>query len=139
MIEELRRFIRHPSTIPIHFQLGQRRQRQKARDVSLGGLCFSSQEAVREGASIVLEIDVCQPAFRAEGIVRWCKREGQRFIIGVGFKDKAVRYAVRMVEQVCHIEAYRQRLEAETGEAISSQQAAFRWISDNAGRFPQPE
>lgn len=139
MIEEFRRFIRHPSSIPISFRLGKRRHRKMTKDVSEGGLCFSSRNAVEEGETILLEIDACQPAFCAEGIVRWCQEEGRHFLIGVAFSDKTVRYAMRMVEQICHIEAYRRRLEAETGEAITSQQAAFRWIAEQAGSFPQTD
>lgn len=139
MIEEFRRFIRHPSNIPIHFRQGNKQHQLKTTDISQGGLSFTSQQSFSEGQSIVVEIDVCEPAFTAEGIVRWCQREGQRYLIGVAFKDKAVRYAVRMIEQVCHIEAYRQQLEVETGQAISTQQAAFKWIEENAGNFPQPD
>lgn len=139
MIEELRQFIRHPSTIPINFRRGQRRLRQTARDVSQGGLCFDCAQPITVGETLLIEINTCEPAFSAEGIVRWCQRENRHFLIGVAFRDKAVRYAVRMVEQVCHIEAYRQQVEAETGQRISSEQAAFRWIAAHAGSFPQPD
>jgi len=136
MIEELRQYIRHPSTIPIRFRVGQRQQTQTARDVSQGGLCFTSQQPAPVGESILVEINCGRPGFSAEGIVRWCSREGRKYLIGVGFRDQAVRYAMRMVEQVCHIEAYRRRLESETGQKLSSEQAAFRWISENAADFP---
>lgn len=139
MIEELRRFIRHPSSIPIRFRLRRRHYSGPARDVSHGGLCFSSGQPVAAGEHILVQIDSCQPGFSAEGIVRWCRQEGSKYLIGVGFKDKAVRYAMRMVEQVCHIEAYRRRLEAETGQPLSSEQAAFRWIAENAADFPPAE
>ena len=46
-------------------------------------------------------------------------------------------YAVRMVEQVCHIESYRQRLSQERGRDISSEEAAQEWISHYAADFPQ--
>ncbi|MTI63963.1 PilZ domain-containing protein [Methylophaga sp.] len=139
MIEELRQFIRHPSSIPIRYKLGQRQHTRPARDVSQGGLCFTSQQPVHVGESILVEINCGKPGFSAEGMVRWCSQEGRKYLIGVGFKDKAVRYALRMVEQVCHIEAYRRRLEAETGQKLSSEQAAFRWIAENAADFPAAE
>ncbi len=139
MIEELRQFIRHPSSIPISYRRGQRQHTQRARDVSPGGLCFTSQQPADVGESIFVEINCGKPGFSAEGIVRWCSREGRKYLIGVGFRDKAVRYAMRMVEQVCHIEAYRRRLEAETGRELSTEQAAFRWIAENAADFPPAE
>lgn len=136
MIEELRQFIRHPSSIPIRYRRGQQPMRQTAVDISQGGVCFTSPQPIAAGELILLEIDFCEPTFSAEGIVRWCQQEGGQFLIGVGFKDRTVRFAVRMVEQICHIEAYRRQLEAESGEKISSEQAAYRWIANFAGRFP---
>jgi len=137
MARECRQFIRHPSTIPIQFHLGRQQYKRQVRDVSHGGLCFSSDEAVETGATILVEIPACEPTFHAEGLVRWCRPEGDVFLIGVTFNEAAVRFAVRMVEQLCHIEAYRRSLEAETGEKLDSQQAAVRWISEFASRFPQ--
>jgi len=139
MIDEPREFIRHPSTIPIHFTLGQRQKTRPARDVGSGGLCFHSAEAVSIGEVIEIEIASCKPTFTAEGIVRWCEPEGNAFLVGVAFTDKSVRFAVRMVEQLCYIEDYRQQKEAETGRSISSQQAALQWIKDHAESFPDTD
>lgn len=139
MAEEYRQFIRHPSSIPIQFSLGRRRYRHQVRDVSHGGLCFSSRHAVETGKTILLKISTCQPNFEAQGVVRWCRPEGDVYLIGVEFSDESVRYAVRMVEQICHIEAYRRQISAETGEQLNSQQAALRWINKYAGSFPQPD
>lgn len=137
MTGECRQFIRHPSAIPIEFQLGRQQYRRQVRDVSHGGLCFSSDEAVETGKTILVEISACEPRFCAEGQVRWCRPHGKEFLIGVAFNKQSVRFAVRMVEQICHIEAYRQELEARTGEKLDSQQAAVRWIGQYASRFPE--
>jgi hypothetical protein len=137
MASECRQFIRHPSSIPIQFRLGRQHYRRKVRDVSHGGLCFSSDEAVEAGAVILVEITACEPTFHAEGLVRWCRPDGDEFLVGVTFNEQSVRFAVRMVEQLCYIEAYRRRLEEETGEKLDSQQAAARWINKFASRFPQ--
>jgi len=139
MIEELREFIRHPSSIPINFKVGRKQRTIRARDISQGGLCFSCSEFVSVGNTIKVEIMTCNPTFSAEGVVRWCRREGMHYLIGVAFKDKAVRFSVRMVEQICHIEEYRRQLEAESGESISSQQAAMLWIEQNAASFPHTD
>jgi hypothetical protein len=137
MASECRQFIRHPSTIPIQFRLGRQQYKHQVRDVSHGGLCFSSDHAVETGATILVEIPACEPTFHAEGLVRWCRADGDGFLVGVTFNEASVRFAVRMVEQLCHIEAYRRRLEVETGEKLDSQQAASRWISEFASHFPQ--
>lgn len=137
MTRECRQYIRHPSSIPIQFRMGRQHYRRQVRDVSHGGLCFSSHEAVETGTTILVEITACEPAFQAEGLVRWCRSDGDSFLIGVTFSEDSVRFAMRMVEQLCYIEAYRRRLETETGEKLDSHQAAARWISEFASRFPQ--
>ena len=137
MLAESRNFIRHPSSIPIHFSPGQRRHPQHLKDVSHGGLCFCSPQAVDVGKSIHIEIDTCRPAFQAQGEVRWCKAEGQHYLVGVEFTDQNVNFALRMVEQICHIEAHRRQLEKERGISVSSEQAAFHWIKKFASNFPQ--
>lgn len=136
MTGECRQFIRHPSTIPIQFRLGRQQYRRQVRDVSHGGLCFSSNDAVEAGNTIRVEITACEPTFHAEGLVRWCRPDGDVFLIGVEFNEQSVRFAVRMVEQICYIEAYRRELEEKTGEKLDSQQAAARWIGEFASRFP---
>ncbi|WP_438970024.1 PilZ domain-containing protein [Methylophaga sp.] len=136
MIHEPREFIRHPSSIPIHFSLGKEQRTRPVKDVGSGGLCFRSTEAVSVGKSIHIYISSCRPTFSAEGIVRWCEQEGDEFLVGVAFKDKSVRFAVRMVEQLCYIEDYRQQKEAETGQEMTSHQAAIQWIEENAETFP---
>ncbi|EEF78705.1 PilZ domain-containing protein [Methylophaga thiooxydans] len=136
MIDEPREFIRHPSAIPIHFTLGQRQATRTARDVCSGGLCFHSAEAVAVGETIEIEIASCKPTFTAQGVVRWCEPEHDAFLVGVAFTEKSVRFAVRMVEQLCYIEDYRQKKQAETGQSISSQQAALQWIKNHAATFP---
>lgn len=113
--------------------------RQTTVDVSKGGVCFNCLHAIPVGETLVLEIDACRPAFSAEGTVRWCQQEGKQFLVGVAFKDQAVQFAIRMVEQVCHIEAYRRQLEDEKGVSLSSEQAARRWISEFAAGFPAPD
>jgi hypothetical protein len=136
MIEEQRQFIRHPSSIPIKFKLRGGEQTEPMQDVGNGGLCFKASQSIAAGETIQIQIAACQPAFAAEGIVRWCRQEGQQFLVGVVFKDKAVRFALRMVEQICHIENYRHQVLASTGVDLSSEQAASEWIHKYAARFP---
>ncbi|MCX4188246.1 PilZ domain-containing protein [Methylophaga sp. OBS4] len=135
MIEELRQFIRHPSSIPIKFKLRGRERTEPLKDVGKGGLCFKASQFIAAGETIQIQISACQPVFAAEGIVRWCRQEGQQFLVGVVFKD-SVRFALRMVEQICYIENYRYQVLASTGVALSSEQAASEWIRKYAARFP---
>jgi hypothetical protein len=132
-----RKFIRHPTAIPILFNVGEKIETIQAKDVGGGGLCFISHHSINSGQHIDITIPICQPEFEAHGIVRWCKHNGNRFLIGVAFQQESVSFAIRMVEQVCHIENYRNKILLETGIKLTSEQAAKQWISHYANAFPQ--
>jgi hypothetical protein len=42
-----------------------------------------------------------------------------------------------MVEQVCHIEHYKNEVKRREGREISGEQAANEWIAKFAGNFPK--
>lgn len=104
-----RQFIRHPTAIPLLFKVGDRTETIQAKDVGDGGLCFISQHSINVGEHIHITIPICDPEFEAHGIVRWCKHNGNRYLIGVASQQKSVIFAIRMVEQVCHIKNYRKK------------------------------
>tara|TARA_R110002050_G_scaffold57423_5_gene129289 strand:- start:211519 stop:211944 length:426 start_codon:yes stop_codon:yes gene_type:complete len=132
-----RQFIRHPTTVPILFNVGDGPETIETKDVGDGGLCFVSQYRIGTGEHIHITIPICTPKFEAHGIVRWCKQNGNAFLIGVAFQQESVIFALRMVEQVCHIENYRKKILAESGIELTSEQAANEWISHYANEFPQ--
>lgn len=145
----MRQFIRHPSDIPIQFVLGDNglsdaspstgssvKKRERLKDVSRGGLCFSADCPVRRGTPIHIEIPIQQPPYRAQGMVAWCRPEGDHYAVGVQFSEPSTRYSVRMVEQVCHIEHYRAMVRENEGRELSSQQAAEEWVDKYAAEFP---
>lgn len=136
MIEELRRFIRHPSSVPMQVKLGEQHQQRSLKDVSKGGLCFCSSEPIPAGKLVEVNILACKPGFTAKGIVSWCKPEGNQYLVGVNFQSKAITYALRMVEQICYIEDYRKRISANTGRQLTSDEAALEWIQKYAADFP---
>lgn len=136
MIEELRRFIRHPSSVPIQVKLGEQHQQRSLKDVSKGGLCFSSPKPMPSGSLVEVNILACKPGFKAKGIVCWCKTEGNEYLVGISFQNKAITYALRMVEQICYIEDYRKRISAKTGRQLTSDEAALEWIQKYAADFP---
>jgi len=132
-----RQFIRHPTAVPILFNVGNKAETITAKDIGDGGLCFVSQHSIKAGEPIDITIPICHPEFHAHGIVRWCKHNGNTFLIGVAFQQESVVFAIRMVEQICHIKNYRKKILAETGVALTDEQAAKEWISHYANEFPQ--
>lgn len=132
-----RQFIRHPTTIPLLFNLGDKAETIQAKDIGDGGLCFLSHHPINTGEYIHITIPICHPEFEANGIVRWCKHNENAFLIGVAFQQESVAFAIRMVEQVCHIKNYRNKILTETGIELTDEQAAKAWISMHANEFPQ--
>jgi hypothetical protein len=145
----MRRYIRHPSEIPIQYQVNESEPpiAHRMRDVSQGGLCFTADRPVARGTRIHIHIPVMQQPiqmdtaelqpFEADGVVAWCRREGPAYAVGVQFADKSTQFGVRMVEQVCHIEHYRYDVLQEQGRVLSSEEAAREWVERYAAEFPQ--
>lgn len=133
-----RRFIRHPSRLPISFALpnASARPDECLRNVSEGGVCFASVTQLQDGLPIRLQIPVFGDQFEVDGTVAWCRPAGRGFDVGVQFDRRQDRFAVRMVEQLCYIEDYRARVEREEGRTLSSEQAAAEWIKRFAKQFP---
>jgi len=136
-----REYIRHPAAIPISVtseQVPEDKQHHSV-DVSEGGLCFACADNFDAGDKVHISISVCRPAFNAEGIVCWSEKSDSNYLIGVVFLESDVTYALRMVEQICHIEDYRQEAFKQTGEKMSSEKAAMEWIGKYAEEFPNLE
>lgn len=131
-----RQYIRHPSTIPLAFNIKHQSGKTKVTDVGEGGLCFVCQNPIKEGEHIHIMISCLQPEFDVDGVVRWCKQDGDDYLIGVAFQEQSVAFSVRMIEQICHIEDYRKLIRNDQGIELSSEQAAEQWIKKYAHTFP---
>lgn len=134
----MRRYIRHPSDIPIRFGTEGSAVRS-LRDVGYGGLCFVSPQGLAPGQVLRLSIDKVVPPFHTRGRVSWCQPEADHYLVGVEFLDQEAAYRARMVEQVCHIEHYRREVWRREGRRLSAEQAAGEWIDRHAADFPPLE
>jgi hypothetical protein len=134
----MRLYIRHPSDVPIDYQLGGRADtnRNKLTNYSKGGLCFVARQWIEPGAEIHFAIPITPPQFHATGVVVWCREEAGEFYVGVKFTEEETAYAVRMVEQLCYIERYRQVVSKSEGRELSGEEAALEWIEKYASDFP---
>ncbi len=135
----MRQYIRHPSDIPIVYALADvvGSEQDYLRNISYGGLCFQAAAPLQTGARIRIEIPVADPSFVVDGTIVWCQPEEGVFAVGVRFDDGDDEFRVRMVEQVCYIEHYRNEIYERDGRELSSEQAAAEWIAANASEFPQ--
>jgi len=135
----MREFIRHPLGQPIEHQFVKSddpRQKDYVRNVSKGGLCFHSRTYIAPDQLIQIDIPIGDKPFSSMCLVSWCKITGDGFDVGVKFEDKDTEFAVRLVEQACHIEEYRSEVISKEGRHLSEEEAAKEWIDKYASAFP---
>jgi hypothetical protein len=141
MAQQQRQFIRHPLTIPIEARrVGTQAEAEalQAHAIGVGGLAFHCTGRLEPGAVVHVRISYVDPAFETDARVVWCRAAGNDSELGVEFLNADDAYKARMVEQVCHIESYRQRVLATEGRRLTTQEAAIEWIRDFAVGFPDP-
>lgn len=133
----MRSFIRHPSNIPIDFQLEElvANGDDYLKNVSEGGLAFHSTVTLEPGTTIRIKIPLVSPVFQAVGKVTWCHPMNGSFEIGIQFLDEDDSFRARMIEQICHIEQYKQTALDNEGRQLSGEQAAVEWIQKYAENF----
>lgn len=134
----MRKYIRHPSDIPIEFDLtdGTHEQRETLNNVSVGGLSFQSHTSLPMDALVNIRVPFVNPVFEAHAKVVWCRNSGSIFDIGVVLVDHEDLFRTRMVEQICHIEHYKREVFKTEGRRLSGEEAALEWINKYAHLFP---
>lgn len=132
----MRSFIRHPTSIPIQVSAGSDEvSHMRVLDVSAGGLCFITDKPVKVGTMVEFDIPITKPDYHGSGVIVWRREESSNtYEVGVRFTSNDEYFRTRMVEQVCQIEDYRQRL-ALKGRQLSSEEAAQEWIERYAASF----
>lgn len=137
----MRTYIRHPADIPIEVQPSRADHASSVRlqNISYGGLAFHSEQAFSAGSRIIIRISTVKPEFEAQARVSWCKSEEGGYAIGLEFVNQEDVYKARMVEQVCHIQHYRNAVLKEQGRELGHDEAAREWVRKYAASFPNPE
>lgn len=136
----MRKFVRHPSSIPIDFVVTHEREadadKTQLSNISNGGFsCFTSR-SLQVGWEVQLRIPAIWPDYSARGAVVWNREVTNGFEIGIAFTTEDA-FKTKMVEQLCQIEQYRQRAWTDEGRRIDSEQAASEWIALFAEEFSQ--
>lgn len=135
----MREFIRHPTDIPIEItsDTAALAAGEQLRNISYGGLMVASSAPWPTDAVVLLRIPCVTPAFKARGKVVWCHAGEQGYDIGVAFLEREALFQLRMVEQICHIEHYKQEMLKNEGRRLDGSQAAMEWIAKHACDFPR--
>jgi len=128
--------------MPINYQIkikdkkSQSAQQEFLHNVSSGGLSFYTDQWLEPGSALHIQIQVQPPVFEADAIVVWCHKDGNGYQAGLQFNDSDVVYSMRMIEQICHIEQYKNEIYAKEGRKLTSEEAAKEWVSQFAADFP---
>lgn len=109
--------------------------RQRLHNISLGGVACNSSRSFRCGTAIEMRIPLLGEAARYPGIVAWCRKQADDYLVGIAFMDEDTLFRARMVEQVCQIEHYRHQRELELGQSVPIEAVAREWIAAHADEF----
>jgi PilZ domain-containing protein len=134
-----RQFIRHPVTVPIEVDRVRHdsaRHPLHAHSVGVGGVAFRCDDRLEPGTVVRLRIACVEPQFDSDARVVWCNCNEIGCELGVEFLSADDAFRARMVEQICHIENYRQSVFRAVGRLPSPEEAASEWVSRFAAHFP---
>ena len=89
----MRSFIRHPSDIPIDCRPTRHRpgRRDRLKNISSGGLCFETPEALQRGRVVQITIPIQEPAFEVMGTIVWCRRTNTHSSVATSRSDRGTR------------------------------------------------
>lgn len=133
-----RQFIRHPVDVPLEVEGVSGDRRSQVANVSFGGLSFLCAQSHPPGTELLLRIPYTEPPFEARARVAWRRRERGGHRIGVRFLAEDDAFRSRMIEQICAIERYREKVLHKQGRALTTAEAAQEWIERYAAGFPDP-
>ena len=140
-MEERRQFVRHPIEIPLSYKILQKDKLNLTQTTNLSdfGISFLSEEALPEGQLIEISIFSPRNNLQAKSIVKWQKYSSPegKYRVGVMFINRQEGFRARMIEQICHIDVYRQRKMQEEKREIPYNEAAFEWITMNGKKFAE--
>lgn len=141
----MRKFIRHPASIPIEIaverDIGEdadiAASNANLTNISAGGLAFHLYESVPLGSDLTISMPEIWPNYTARGTVVWCRESSTGFEAGVQFLESNEAFKARMVAQFCQIEDYRRDVHHSEGRNLTSDEAAREWIVQYAGEFAE--
>jgi len=132
---EVRMFDRHEGDLPISVRLEESAvyKTEMMNNISLGGMSFRSSKSYPDGAYLRIKAVTLENSPEVEGRVVWCKRNRNSYNVGVEFNEPQAKFGIRILEQLFHIENYRQKIKRKEKRDITREQAAMEWVRKYAG------
>jgi hypothetical protein len=134
-------FIHHAAGFPLEYKRiwfgGAARSNDHEGHAPDIGLIFESEEYIRAGASLEIHIPLRGEVEQFRGRVVLVRQSGDCWEIGVWFPCRIDASRMRIVEQICHIEAYLQLKKHQDGPYnINRERLAAEWVDRNAATVP---
>jgi|TARA_R110002050_G_scaffold196639_3_gene331661 hypothetical protein len=130
-------FIRHPDEFPIELDLQE--SHPTLTDTSQLQLICHSTKPFQSGESIAIKIPSVASQLEVNGTVERCEDTNDGYELGITFNSLDALARIRMLEQLCYIQRYRNHVLKVEGRVISTQDAALEWIGKYAHLFPCEE
>lgn len=133
----IRRHIRQVTGIPVEvsFEYQNQVEEDEITNVSLGGLCFIASDRVAIDDRIRVRFPILNQDTSIAGRVVWCNKTGRGYEVGLEFDSSAEIERLKTIEQIHHIEKFREEVRKRDGRNLSSEQAAREWVRKYAGEF----
>jgi hypothetical protein len=137
----IRQHVRHVTGLPIEIKLDyspagiSTQEDDTITNVSLGGLSFNASDRIKIDEHIKIRFPVLKNEMELKGRVVWCEKSKQGYEVGLEFDDPKELERLKVIEQITHIEKYRDAVHSREGRSLNSEQAAKEWISQYTGNF----
>ena len=111
----------------------------ESKDVSLGGLSFVWPSRLSKGCLLTLSIPVKEKVFDVRARVAYSRgyKKSNQYNTGVAFLNSPDAFKAKLAEEVLQIIEYQKSISRELGYELSEEEAAKKWISQYAGKFPE--
>lgn len=128
----MRQFVRHTTDTPVRLKNAANRPRFDSdcnmKNIGQGGVSCEVDQKFSVGDQLAIEIPFVSPPFEGHTEVIWCHQIGQHYEVGMSFIDREKACKARMVQQVCQIEHYKNRVFETEGRMINGKQVVTEWI-----------
>ncbi|MBO6752144.1 MULTISPECIES: hypothetical protein [Spongiibacter] len=131
----MRGYIRHPDAIPVEVVPVDNDMLPDSAE--LPGLCCRVERPFARGSAVRFTLPSMPVDFTGIGRISCCCRHGDSWLARISLSSEQALYHLRMVEQLCQIEAYRHCVSEHQGRQLNAEQAAAEWISRYAADFDQ--
>ena len=101
-----------------------------------GGLRCRWCMPYRPGSCLQLSIGSHEVRLVTSALVTRCALNEYDYSFELAFFDPQQAFQIRMIEQLCQIQHYREQIQREEGRRLDRNQAAAEWISRFAEDFP---